>query len=838
MRKNTPLLLLVATFLSIFQIQAQCSAVDFEEQDGIAVIEMETASNLPADWNRETAPTGFTGDALIAWRAANFLDSPGNGTITYKIKINTPGVYRFQWRNKVGIGNESTEHNDSWLRFPDASDFFAQKGTSIKYPRGGTFKKSENTVAGSSESGWMKVYLSGTTEYTWTSFTSDNDTHNVYAEFDAPGVYTIEVSGRSEGHLIDRMVLYNEERYTETEAIDITRAETLCTSAPSEECGNLLITFNKINPIICGGDGSITTTISGAEGTLNYLWSTGATSPDISAIPAGDYALTVTDATGCSKTANVLLVDPEKPTVSITSFSDVLDTDAPFMLSGGSPVGGTYAGPGITDNSFDPAIGAGTYPITYSYTDPSTQCTASISTEIRVVANTTGCNDISLSLQTTDISNCGAANGRIVTAISGAQAPVSYHWSNGASSSDISNLAPGDYSLTITDGNGCSLTRFAVINEPLKPSVSLDPFESLKETDAPVVLNGGSPAGGSYSGAGVSNGIFDPSIGNGVYTITYSYTDSLTNCTNEASQLLIVEKIPAPPVLQSFTFINADTNEDVDLITENKEFIINDIAASGFTIRVNLADDSALTGSVFLNLEGPFNSIKTENSIPYALFGGSSNNYVGVSFAPGTYTITATPFSGKNGQGLEGETLSVSFTISEEEVNCSEIPEVSLLPFSPITPNDNAFTLSGGFPEGGLYDGEGVSEGMFNPSNLPTGIYPITYTYTDTNTGCSNTAVQTIEIVPELSIKDQPFVFPNPIVNGTYKTKIPKGTMGTLNFAIYTGVGKKIAGGTIEANSEILDFDISNLAVPRGLYRMVIEGGNLSEPIGISFVSK
>ncbi|NEQ55083.1 MAG: hypothetical protein F6K11_33995, partial [Leptolyngbya sp. SIO3F4] len=57
------------------------------------------------------------------------------------------------------------------------------------------------------------------------------------------------------------------------------------------------------------------------------------------------------------------------PVVTLSAFGDVCVNGAAFSLSGGSPAGGTYTGPGVTGNQFDPALaGVGTHIITYSFT--------------------------------------------------------------------------------------------------------------------------------------------------------------------------------------------------------------------------------------------------------------------------------------------------------------------------------------------------------------------------------------------------------------------------------------------------------------------------------------
>ena len=58
------------------------------------------------------------------------------------------------------------------------------------------------------------------------------------------------------------------------------------------------------------------------------------------------------------------------PTVTFAPLSTVCSTAPPFALSGGSPLGGTYSGPGVSSGNFDPnAAGIGTHTITYTYTD-------------------------------------------------------------------------------------------------------------------------------------------------------------------------------------------------------------------------------------------------------------------------------------------------------------------------------------------------------------------------------------------------------------------------------------------------------------------------------------
>ncbi|NDV17300.1 PKD domain-containing protein, partial [Muricauda sp. TY007] len=177
-------------------------------ENGLVIIEAENL-DINSNWDIETDEAGFTGSGYL-FNNVESLNIPGNGTITAQIKISTPGKYRFQWRNNIGIiapppANPSTEHNDAWLRFPDADDFYGEKsGGGIVYPYGSG--KTPNPE-GVGSNGWFKIYAN-TLDWNWNSFVSDNDPHPVFVEFNAPGTYTMEISSRSDGHLIDRIALH------------------------------------------------------------------------------------------------------------------------------------------------------------------------------------------------------------------------------------------------------------------------------------------------------------------------------------------------------------------------------------------------------------------------------------------------------------------------------------------------------------------------------------------------------------------------------------------------------------------------------------------------------
>lgn len=177
----------------------------FNEKDGLVLVEFEDAQ-FPSNWKLKSNGNKFSGEGYMVWEGNQFFNDPGTGKATFKIKITNPGTYRFLWYNAVKTGNDGTEHNDTWLRFDDAADFYGQKGTSKVYPKGSGKSPNPN---GASKNGWMKIYRSGNNlDFIWQARTSDHDAHDIFVKFNTAGTYVMEVSARSSGHAIDKFVLF------------------------------------------------------------------------------------------------------------------------------------------------------------------------------------------------------------------------------------------------------------------------------------------------------------------------------------------------------------------------------------------------------------------------------------------------------------------------------------------------------------------------------------------------------------------------------------------------------------------------------------------------------
>ncbi len=112
------------------------------------------------------------------------------------------------------------------------------------------------------------------------------------------------------------------------------------------------------------------TSIISGSGASSYAWSGGANDGDtLSPTSTITYVVFGTDMNGCQNSDSVTIVVNNNPTVSLTAPSFACDIDGAFTLVG-NPAGGTFSGPGVTSNMFDPATaGVGTHTLMYSYTD-------------------------------------------------------------------------------------------------------------------------------------------------------------------------------------------------------------------------------------------------------------------------------------------------------------------------------------------------------------------------------------------------------------------------------------------------------------------------------------
>lgn len=220
-------------------------------------------------------------------------------------------------------------------------------------------------------------------------------------------------------------------------------------------------------------DGTITVAPTGGVPPYTYDWGPGTPTGDgtikiINLLP-GSYTLAIRDNSGCITNFNYLVSNISGPTLvtnhSNVSCHDACDGSATVVASGGAP-GYTYfwSPGGATTTSISALCGTTTY--TIQVTDASLCVTLDTATVINppvLMLNQTVVNE-----------SCGGTcDGSVVLNPSGGKAPYTYLWSTGSTSSSLTNLCAGNYTVTVRDASNCiTIATIAIISPPAL-SVSL-----------------------------------------------------------------------------------------------------------------------------------------------------------------------------------------------------------------------------------------------------------------------------------------------------------------------------------------------------------------------------
>jgi subtilisin-like proprotein convertase family protein len=278
------------------------------------------------------------------------------------------------------------------------------------------------------------------------------------------------------------------------------------------------VTANATSTTVCPG-GNVTLTGGGAS---SYTWDNSVTN-GVAFVPAGTnmYTVTGTDLNNCSNTATITVSVSSTLNVTANATDNNICTGDNIILTGGGATSYTWDNGVVDGISFVPG---GTNTFTVIGMTGSCSDTAMITITVNSLPSVTA--------SATDNNLCAGE----FTTLNGGGAS-SYTWTGGAT--NAVPFAPGatnTYTVTGTDVNNCSNTSTVTVAVNALPIVSLNlTTDTVCVTGSLVSLSGGIPSGGNFSGTGVSAGNFDPAIGVGSYTITYSFTDA-NNCSNMDTQ--------------------------------------------------------------------------------------------------------------------------------------------------------------------------------------------------------------------------------------------------------------------------------------------------------------
>jgi gliding motility-associated-like protein len=595
-----------------------------------------------------------------------------------------------------------------------------------------------NSNCGAPVTGQANVTATGNGpfHYLWSNGNTTNSITNL-----SPGTYSVSVSNAN-GCVLNPSVTI---------------------SAP----GVLNGTMSGISPVTCFGlnNGSASVTASGGVGPYVYSWSpSGGNAATASNLSPGIYTVTITDSKGCTKTASTTITQPAALTATATG--SALNC---FAQNNGSasvtPSGGTspytYAwSVGATTSSLN-SLSAGSYSVVVT---DSRGCTVSKTISVTQPAPMSF-------FVTTQKSTCGLQNGGATITAFGGTSPYHYNWSpGGQSTNSISNVYSGNYTVTVTDNNGCTISSNVGIANISGPSLNLTTLSQVSCNG----LSNGSATVNPVGGTGPFNYSWSPSGGSSAMGTNLSagaYLVTVTDANNCIATLNVNISQPPPVTLSAIAndiTCNSMNNGSVSITTSGgtpaysylwnggypNVSTISNLAPGNYSVVVS--DSKGCKDSTSVTLTEPAQLTASVASISdVSCFGGNNGNAT-ISTAGGTlpYLFNWSPgsYTVPNVSGLSANIYNVHITDGN---NCTiDVPlTINEPPLLTVVIDSLQNVACNGDHNGSMH--ASISGGtpfftyLWNPggnntssmSNLAAALYSITVT--DHN-GCTSTASMTV----------------------------------------------------------------------------------------------
>ena len=392
----------------------------------------------------------------------------------------------------------------------------------------------------------------------------------------------------------------------------------------------IVLNLNSSDPTCsysCDGvlQGSFT---SGGVTPYTYAWSNGASTAFVNSVCPGTYTLTVTDAAGCTNSGSVTLTAPSAVTATITSTSDETCAGLGSATVASAGGGGAFTynwSNGVSGTSATTvALSAGTYSITVN---DLVGCTAVVNN-----INIGFINSLVATATSTPIICSGA--GSATASSTGGTAPFTYLWSNGDINQTTPITAAGTYTVTVTDGGGCTSTSSVTVGT------------SPGNLAASITVNN------QISCAGGSNGSLTANVTGGTAPFQYLWNTGATtpSQTGLSAGMFIVQVIDANGCSDSDTVVLSDPGPIAIA------FSVTDVSCNGGTDGAITAIPSGGVGIFTHQWTGPNG---------FTAFGASISNLMA-----GTYNITASDANGCTATGSIGITepsaISISLSTTQE----------------------------------------------------------------------------------------------------------------------------------------------------------------------------
>lgn len=278
-----------------------------------------------------------------------------------------------------------------------------------------------------------------------------------------------------------------------------------------------------LSSIACNGaTGSVLASAVNGAGPYTYAWTPSAQKTALAkGLSAGTYTVTITDTNACPVSAVVVLTQPAVLTASsnFTGASCGSNNGTATVTVGGGVPAYTYSWkPSGETTALATGLTAGAYTITVT---DNNNCTVTSSVTITqppfVTANITSI---------TPVSCFGRDDGAATASANGGPSPYIYKWSpNGGTANTATGLSAGNYTVTVTDNNGCSSTAQAVVTQSSLLTATINTINGVScyggTGSATATVAGGTvpytyhwtPAGGTgITGTGLSAGSYTVSV--------------------------------------------------------------------------------------------------------------------------------------------------------------------------------------------------------------------------------------------------------------------------------------------------------------------------------------
>ncbi|MBX2893186.1 MAG: hypothetical protein KF734_19905, partial [Saprospiraceae bacterium] len=375
------------------------------------------------------------------------------------------------------------------------------------------------------------------------------------------------------------------------------------------EVANGILTYGWVDPAGIAGENLADETVV-LTLTLKVLANSGTDEP-VNIVGTVITPIEATNSQQCFLTVNVeneVEIDINPITVTCPSPQTVCSGDAPFALSGGTPDGGDFSGNGVTNNEFDPsAANLGANTITYSYTNNdgcSNTCTFDITVNAQSNATCPENQSVCVDELPLDLTTLGAL-------------PVGGTFSGtGVTGNTYSAAAGTTNTVTYTYGDGnCESSCTFDITVNAQPMVTCPENQSVCVGELPLNLTtlGALPAGGTFSGMGVTGNSYSAAAGT-TNTVTYTYNDG--NCENSCTFDITVNAAPTCMVTGASSVCSNSTgnsfsapagmsmyqwgisgNGTIDGATNGQNVLVNATSAGSFTLSLTITDANGCTST-------------------------------------------------------------------------------------------------------------------------------------------------------------------------------------------------------------------------------------------------